>query len=186
MLFRSLPGRLLPLNQAEIAKQSKFVTEHEERGTIRPGIGPYAANTFYVKKKDGKLRPVQDYRPLNKWTKRDRNVSPLIPQVIDRLSGCTRFTKFDIWWGYNNIRIKEGDEWKAAFLTREGLFEPLVMFFGLTNSPATFQRMMNTIFWEEVTQGWLSVYMDDLAIHTKPRPGETEEQHRYFIKDYSK
>jgi hypothetical protein len=118
---------------------------------------PYCANFFYVRKKDKKLRPVQDYRPLNKWTKKNRNVSPLIPQVIDRLSGCTLFTKFDIRWGYNNICIKEGDEWKAAFLTSEGLFEPLVMFFSLTNSPATFQMMMNTIFRVEVAQGWLSV-----------------------------
>jgi hypothetical protein len=86
--------------------------------------------------------------------------------------------KFDIRWGYNNIRIKEGDEWKAAFLTSKGLFKPLVMFFSLTNSPATFQMMMNTIFRVEVAQGWLSVYMDDLAIHMKPRDGETEEQHR--------
>jgi hypothetical protein len=120
---------------------------------------------------------VQDYRPLNKYTKKNRNVSPLIPQVIDRLAGCTLFTKFDIRWGYNNIRIKEGDEWKAAFLTPQGLFEPLVMFFGLTNSPATFQAMMNEIFRMEVAQGWLSVYMDDIAIHTKPLNGETEEQH---------
>jgi hypothetical protein len=114
--------------------------------TIRKSISPYAANFFFVKKKDGKLRPVQDYRPVNKWTKKNRNVSPLIPQIIDRLQGCTLFTKFDVRWGYNNIRIKEGDEWKAAFLTPQGLFEPTVMFFGLTNSPATFQMMMNTIF----------------------------------------
>jgi hypothetical protein len=120
---------------------------------------------------------VQDYRPINKWTKKNRNVSPLIPQTIDRLSGCTLFTKFDVRWGYNNVRIKEGDEWKAAFLTPEGLFEPTVMFFGLTNSPATFQMMMNTIFQTEVAQGWLSVYMDDLAIHTKPKLRETKQQH---------
>jgi len=98
---------------------------------------------------------------------KNRNVSPLIPQVIDRLRGCTLFTKVDVRWGYNNIRIKEGDEWKAAFLTPEGLFEPTVMFFGLTNSPTTFQMMMNTIFQTEVVQGWLSVYMDDIAVHTK-------------------
>ena len=143
---QSLAGRLLRLPQDEIQEIYKFVAEHLKRGTIRPGRGPYAANFFFVKKKDGKLRPVQDYRPLNKYTKKNRNVSPLIPQVVDRLAGCTLFTKFDIRWGYNNIRIKEGDEWKAAFLTPEGLFEPLVMFFGLTNSPATFQMMMNEIF----------------------------------------
>jgi len=99
---------------------------------------PYATNFFFVKKKDGKLCPVQDYHPINKWTKRNCNVSPLIPQTIDCLSGCTLFTKFDIQWEYNNICIKPGDEWKAAFLTPEGLFEPTVMFFSLTNSPATF------------------------------------------------
>jgi hypothetical protein len=174
----TLPGRLLPLTQEEHEETRKIVQEHLKRGTIRVSKSPYCANFFYVRKKDKKLRPVQDYRPLNKWTKKNRNVSPLIPQVIDRLSGCTLFTKFDIRWGYNNIRIKEGDEWKAAFLTSEGLFEPLVMFFGLTNSPATFQMMMNTIFRVEVAQGWLSVYMDDLTIHTKPKDGETEEQHR--------
>jgi hypothetical protein len=76
------------------------------------------------------------------------------------------------------VRIKEGDEWKATFLTLEGLFEPTVMFFGLTNSPATFQMMMNTIFQKEVSQGWLLVYMDDIAIHTKRQPDETEEQHQ--------
>jgi reverse transcriptase-like protein len=162
----SLPGRLLPLKQDEIAEAHKFIAEHLKRGTIHESWSPYAANFFFVKKKDGKLCLVQDYRPVNKWTKRNRNVSPLIPQTIDRLSGCTLFTKFDVCWGYNNIRIKPGDEWKATFLTPEGLFKPTVMFFGLTNSPATFQMMMNTIFQKQVAQGWLSVYMDDIAIHT--------------------
>jgi hypothetical protein len=114
--------------------------------------------------------------------KKNRNMSPLIPQVIDRLAGCTLFTKFDIRWGYNNIRIKEGDEWKAVFLTPQGLFEPLVMFFGLTNSPATFQAMMNEIFRMEVAQGWLSVYMDNIAIHTKPLNRESEQQHEQWHK----
>jgi reverse transcriptase-like protein len=174
----SLPRQLLPLKQDEIAEAHKFVAEHLKRGTICESWSPYAANFFFVKKKDGKLCPVQDYRPVNKWTKWNRNVSPLIPQTIDRLSGCTLFTKFDIRWGYNNIRIKPGDEWKAAFLTPEGLFEPTVMFFGLINSPATFQMMMNTIFRKQMAQGWLSVYMDNIAIHTWRRPGETEEEHR--------
>ncbi len=115
---------------------------------------------------------------------KNRNVSPLILQVIDRLRGCTLFTKVDIRWGYNNIRIKKGDEWKAAFLTPEGLFEPTVMFFGLTNSPATFQMMMNTIFRTEVVQGWLSVYMDDIAVHTKQEKQETEQQHTSRHRQY--
>jgi hypothetical protein len=83
------------------------------------------------------------------------------------------------------VCIKEGDEWKAAFLTPEGLFEPTVMFFSLTNSPPTFQMMMNTIFRKEVAQGWLSVYMDDIAIHTKKRLDETEEQHQQRHRKYT-
>jgi hypothetical protein len=79
----TMPGRLLPLTQEEKAEMQKFVQEHLKRGTIHISKSPYAANFFFVKKKDGKLRPVQDYQPVNKWTKRNRNVSPLIPQVVD-------------------------------------------------------------------------------------------------------
>jgi len=77
------------------------------------------------------------------------------------------FSKFNIQWGYNNICIKEGDEYKAAFKTSEGLFELTVMFFGLTNSPATFQMMIDNIFQEEVAQGWLHIYMDNMIIATE-------------------
>ena len=173
----SLPGQLLPLNLKEKAEIHKFIQEHLTQGTIHISKSPYATNFFFVKKKDGKLRPVQDYHPLNKWTKKNKNVSPLINQIIDCLSGCTLFTMVDICWGYNNIQIKPRDEWKAAFLTPEGLFEPMVMFFGMTNSPAMFQMMMNAIFWQEVGEGWLSVYMDNMAIHMARLPHNSEEQH---------
>jgi hypothetical protein len=76
------------------------------------------------------------------------------------------------------VYIKEEDEWKATFLTPEGLFKPMVMFFGLTNSPTTFQMMMNMIFQKEVSQGWLLVYIDNIAIHTKKQPNKMEEQHQ--------
>ena len=78
----------------------------------------------------------------------------------------------DIRWGCNNIQIKEGDEWKAAFKTNRGLFEPTIMFFGLCNSPATFQNMMNDIFREEITKGEMEIYMDDILVFT-----ETMEAH---------
>ena len=77
---------------------------------------------------------------------------------------ATIFTKFDIQSGYNNIRIKEGDQWKATFITSKGLFEPTVMFFRLSNSPATFQRFMNDSFKDMIAEGWLIVYMDDMLI----------------------
>src|SRR5487761_1795964 len=173
----TLPGRLIRLCQAEQQELRKFIQEHLRRGTIQPSKSPYVASFFFIKKKDGSLRPVQDYRPVNQWTIKNKYPLPLIPQLVDRLRGCTLYTKFDIRWGYNNVRIKEGDEWKAAFLTNEGLFEPTVMFFGLTNSPATFQTMMNSIFAPEIAQAWLTVYMDDMAIHTRRQEKETEAQH---------
>ena len=105
-----------------------------------------ASPFFFIKKKDGSLRPVQDYRKLNEMTVKNRYPLPLIQELLDKLKGARYFTKLDIRWGYNNVRIKEGDEWKAAFRTNMGLFEPTVMFFGLTNSPPSFQTMMNTLF----------------------------------------
>ena len=152
--------------------------EHLKRGTICPSKSPYAASFFFIKKKDGKLRLVQDYRPINHWTIHNHYPLPLIPQLIDCLCGCSLFTKFDVCWGYNNVRIKDGDQWKAAFITNQGLFELTVMFFRLTNSPTTFQTMMNTIFHKEMAQGWLTIYMDDMAIHTGPKEGETSQQHQ--------
>jgi hypothetical protein len=91
----TLLGQLPPLTQEEIEEARKFIKEHLARNTIQPSWSPYAAN-FFVKKKDGKLRPMQDYQPLNKWTKKNWNVSPLIPSVINRLVGCTLFMKFNI------------------------------------------------------------------------------------------
>jgi RNase H-like domain found in reverse transcriptase/Reverse transcriptase (RNA-dependent DNA polymerase) len=151
---------------------------------IRPSKSPYKSRFFFIKKKDSTLRPVKDYRLVNQWTIRNTYPVPLIPELIDRLNGCSLYTKFDIRWGYNNVRIKEGDEWKAAFITNEGLFEPTVMFFGLTNSPTTFQTMMNSIFSEEIAEQWLTVYMDDMAIHTKRTGDETELQHILHHRSY--
>jgi hypothetical protein len=114
----------------------------------------------------GKLRFVQDYRALNAITRKNHYPLPLINDLIHRLKDAHYFTKLDIRWGYNNVRIREGDKWKAAFRTNGGLFEPLVMYFGLTNSPATFQTMMNEIFQDLITEGVVSVYLDDILIFT--------------------
>ncbi|TFY80223.1 hypothetical protein EWM64_g3787 [Hericium alpestre] len=112
-----------------------------------------ASPFFFIKKKDGKLRPVQDYRLLNKGTIPNKYPLPLIGELIDQIKDAKYFTKMDIRWGYNNIRIKEGDKWKAAFWMKYGLFEPTVMFFGLCNSPATFQAFMNEIFHDLIREG---------------------------------
>ena len=106
----TLPGKIYPLSQVELQELQKFVDEHLKRGTIRPSKSPYAASFFFIKKKNGKLRPVQDYRPINESTVKNKYPLPLIPQLIDRLRGCSLYTKFNIRWGYNNVRIKDGDQ----------------------------------------------------------------------------
>ena len=133
---------------------------------------------FFVKKKDGSLHPVHHYHWLNAATIKNRYPLPLISEIIDKLRGARYFTKFDIRWGYNYVRIKQGDERKAAFITNRGLFEPLVMFFGLTNSPATFQTMMNELFSGLITRGVVIVYMDNILIFTKML-----EEHRAITKE---
>jgi len=179
----SLPGKIYSLMVVEQEELQKFIKEHTAKGYIRPSKSPYAAPFFFIKKKDGKLRPVQDYRRLNQWTIRNTYPLPLIPQLINKACNCTLFTKFDIRWGYNNVRIKKGDKWKAAFITNEGLYEPTIMFFGLTNSPATFQMMMNTLFEEELREGWLIIYMDNMLIATHNNPAFHEKcVHRILTK----
>ena len=179
----TLPGKIYSLTQSEQKALQEFIKEHLQKGYIRPSKSPYAAPFFFIKKKDGKLRPVQDYRWINEWTIKNCYPLPLIPELINRVKGATLFSKFDVRWGYNNVRIKKGDEWKAAFITNQGLFKPRVMFFGLTNSPATFQTMMNEIFQEELREGWVSIYMDDILIHTdSDRPRHRKCVHRILDK----
>jgi len=144
-------SKIYPLSKDEQQELDGFIEEHLRSGRIRPSKSPIASPFFFVKKKDGRLCPVQDYCRLNAMTIKNRYPLLLISEVIDKLSGAKYFTKFDVRWGYENVRIKEGDEWKAAFITNRGLFEPCVMFFGLTNSPATFQSMMNDLFRDLIT-----------------------------------
>ncbi len=93
---------------------------------------------------------MQDYRPINEWTIKNRYPLPLIPQLIDQIGSTELITVVDICWGYNMVQIVEEDQHKAAFVTNQGLFEPTVMFFGLTNSPVTFQTMMDMLFREQI------------------------------------
>ena len=101
---------------------------------------------FFIKKKDSSLQLVQDYHVLNAMTVKNRYSLPLISELVSQLRRAKYFTKLDIHWSFNNVHIKPRDEWKAAFHTNCSLFEPLVMFFRMTNSPATFQTMMNEVF----------------------------------------
>jgi hypothetical protein len=165
--------KVYPLSPSEQKELDGFIQENLESGRIRPSKSPMASPVFFIKKKDGGLRLVQDYRALNQMTVKNKYPLPLISELVHQLRGAKYFTKLDVRWGFNNVRMKEGDEWKAAFRTNRGLFEPLVMFFGLTNSPATFQTMMNDIFRELIVEGVVVVYLDDILIFT-----ETVEEHR--------
>ena len=103
---------------------NQWLDEQLKAGLIVESKSRYAAPCFYIPKKDGSLRLVQDYRKLNQVTIKDKTPLPLIGEVIDKLKEVKYFNKLDLIWGYNNVRIKEGDEWKAVFLTNKGLFEP--------------------------------------------------------------
>lgn len=169
--------KVYPLSPQEQKALDEFLEENIRTGRIRPSSSPMASPFFFIKKKDGTLRPVQDYRKLNDMTIKNRYPLPLIQELIDKLKGAKWFTKMDVRWGFNNIRIHEGDEWKAAFRTNRGLFEPTVMFFGLTNSPATFQSFMNHILKELIDEGHVIVYLDDILIFT-----DTLEEHRQIVR----
>ncbi|KAF7372795.1 Reverse transcriptase-RNase H-integrase [Mycena sanguinolenta] len=141
-----------------------FIEEGLATGHICPSKSLMASLIFFVKKKDGGLQFIQDYPALNVMPVKNRYPLPLINDVINWLKGAQFFTKLDVWWGFNNVWIREGNEWKAAFRTNQGLFKPLVMYFSLTNSPATFQTTMNDIFQDLILSVDVMVYLDDILI----------------------
>jgi hypothetical protein len=162
------PGfrKVYPMTLTEQTEMDTFLEEALATGHIRQSKSPLGASVFFIKKKGGKLHFVQDYRALNVITRKNQYPLPLIDDLTHRLKGARYFTKLDVHWWYNNVCIREGDEWKATFRTNRGLFEPPVMYFGLINSPATFQTMMNKIFQDLITKGVVSVYLDDILIFT--------------------
>src|SRR6266852_4947939 len=140
--FTPAQGHIFPLNLGQEKEMNEFIDENLQTGWIRPLKSPNAVSFFFVEKKgDTKRQPVQDYRRLNGFTRKNRYPLPLIGEMISGLKHSKVLSKMDVRWGYNNIRIREGDKWKAAFHTKRGLFKPTVMFFGLMNSPATFQKV---------------------------------------------
>ena len=106
----TISGKIYALTKPEQGSLEEFIQEHLKKGYIKPLKSPYAAPFFFIKKKDRKLRPVQDYRKFNQWTIRNRYPLPLILELINRVKGASLFSKMDICWGYNNVHIKEGDQ----------------------------------------------------------------------------
>ncbi len=156
-------GRLYSLSVPEREAMEKYISDSLTAGFIRPSSSPAGAGFFFVAKKDGSLRPCIDYRGLNNITVKNTYPLPLMSSAFERLQGASIFTKLDLRNAYHLVRIREGDEWKTAFNTPRGHFEYLVMPFGLSNSPAVFQALVNDVLRDRVDQ-FIYVYLDDILI----------------------
>jgi len=179
--FKASKARVYPLSRNEREEVQQFIQDHLQKGYIRPSKSLQTSPVFFVGKKDGEKCMVMDYRRLNNQTVKNNYPLPLITDLVDSMGNKKLFTKMDLRWGYNNVHIKEGDEWKAAFTIHVGSFEPVVMFFGMTNSPATFQRMMNEIIRDLINEGKVAVFVDDVLVGT-----DSEERHDEIVAEVLK
>ena len=176
--FKPQKGRIYPLSKNKREKVQNFVEDQLRKGYIRPSKFPQMSPVFFVGKKDGSKWIVMDYCNLNDQTVKNNCPLPLITELIDNMGSKKVFTRMNLRWGFNNIRIKEGDEWKRAFTIHIGSFEPTVMFFGMTNLPAIFQVMMNEILRDLINKGEVATFVDDILVGT-----ETEEGYDKIVEE---
>jgi len=172
--FKPRKGRIYPLSKNEREEVQNFVEDQLRKGYIRPSKSPQTLPVFFMGKKDGSKQIVMDYHNLNNQTVKNNYPLPLITELIDNMGSKKVFTKIDLRWGFNNVRIKEGNEWKGAFIMHIGSFEPTVMFFGMTNSPATFQAMMNEILRDLINEGKVAAFIDNVLVGTEREEGRNE------------
>jgi hypothetical protein len=159
---------------SELAELKKQLEELQQSGFIRPSSSPWGAPVLFVKKKDGSMRMCVDYRGLNEVTIKNKYPLPRIDDLFDQLKGAKYFSKIDLRSGYHQLKIKESDIPKMAFVTRYGQFEFTVMSFGLTNAPAYFMNLMNKVFMKELDK-FVIFFIDDILIYSKSV--EEHEQH---------
>jgi hypothetical protein len=167
------PYRMPPNELAELKIQLQDLLD---KGFIRPSASPWGCPALFVKKKDNSLRLCVDYRPLNAVTIKNKYPFPRIDILFDQLAGAKVFSKIDLHSGYHQIKIKPSDIPKTAFSTRYGLYEYLVLSFGLTNAPAYFMYLMHSVFMPELDK-LVVVFIDDILIYSK-----TEEDHANHIR----
>jgi len=180
-MFKPRKGRIYPLSKNEREEVQNFVNDQLRKGYIRLSKSPQTLPVFFVDKKDGSKRMVMDYCNLNDQTVKNNYLLLLITDLIDNIGGKQVFTKMDLWWGFNNVRIKKGDKWKRVFMTHVGSFEPTVMFFGIMNLPAIFQAMMNEILRDMINEGKVVAFVDNVLVGT-----ETEEEHDEIMEEVLK
>jgi hypothetical protein len=150
----------------ELAELKIQLQDLLDKGFIRPSASPWGCPALFVKKKDNSLRLCVDYRPLNAVTIKNKYPLPCIDILFDQLAGAKVFSKIDLCSGYHQIKIRSSDIPKTAFSTRYGLYEYLVMSFGLTNAPAYFMYLMNSVFMQELNK-FVVVFIDDILIYSK-------------------
>ena len=171
-------SRLYRQTERERREAKKYVDEMLRKGFIRPSQSQYASPLIFAEKKGtDELRPCVDYRPLNAVTKKNRHPLPLIDELIDKLQGAKYFTKLDLKEAFNLVRIRLGDEAKTAFVTQEGLYEYLVMPFGLCNAPASFQAFIERTL-KGLIDTELIAYVDDILVFGNSVEQVKERTHR--------
>jgi hypothetical protein len=159
---------------SELTELKKQLEELQRMGFIRPSSSPWGAPVLFVTKKDGSMRLCVDYRALNEVTIKNKYPLPRIDDLFDQLKGAKYFSKMDLRSGYFQLKIRESDIPKTAFVTRYGQFEFTVMSFGLTNAPAYFMNLMNKVFMDELDK-FVVVFIDDILIYSKSI--QEHEQH---------
>jgi reverse transcriptase-like protein/integrase-like protein len=165
-----------PLSSQELKVVRKWLDDNLSKGFIRESRARCAAPLMLAAKPGGGVRVCQDYRGLNNVTIKNRYPLPLVRETLDALCHSKYFTKLDIIAAYNKLRIAEGHEWKTAFITRFGLFETLVMPFGLCNAPAEFQHYINHILFDLLDK-FCTAYLDDVLIYS-----QTKKEHREHVR----
>jgi hypothetical protein len=156
---------IYPLLKTELEALRKWLDENLAKGFIRASSSPGRVPILFMKKGDGSLRLCVDYRGLNEGTIKNWYPLPLLHKTLLRLQKARFYTKLDIRGAYNLVTMAEGEEWKMAFRTHYGLFELLVMLFGLTNAPASFQHFINDVLWPYLDV-FITAYLDDILIYS--------------------